>query len=167
MRFITLVAVLAALTTAGTARAHADSGPPWGPAAPNFNLQVVLRPVAGGPSAAFGLVFFRQDINDGLKIVDLGTWVRDLAPNSSYQLQRAVDTNVDGDCVGTSWLTLGQGLTPKTINTDDRGTGSALLWRNLAAITVGSQFDIHFRVIDAVTKMVVLESGCYTYTVSQ
>jgi hypothetical protein len=167
MRFIMLVAVLAALTTAGVAGAHADSGPPWGPATPNFNLQVVLRPVAGGPSAAFGLVFFRQDINDGLKIVDLGTWVRDLAPNSSYQLQRAVDTNVDGDCVGISWLTLGQGLTTKTIDTDDRGTGSALLWRNLAAITVGSQFDIHFRVIDAVTKAVVLESGCYTYTVSQ
>jgi hypothetical protein len=167
MRFITLVAVLAALTTAGVAGAKADAGPPWGPATPKFNLQVVLQPVAGGPSNAFGLVFFRQDINDGLKIVSLDTWVRDLAPNSSYQLQRAVDTNLNGACTGAGWLTLGQGLTPATIDTDDRGTGRAPLSRNLSAIPVGSQFDIHFRVVDAVTQAVVLESGCYTYTVVQ
>jgi hypothetical protein len=29
------------------------------------------------------------------------------------------------------------------------------------------QFDIHFRVIDDVTKSPVLASGCYRFTVSQ
>jgi len=51
--------------------------------------------------------------------------------------------------------------------TDDRGTGRGLLSRDLSAIPLGSEFDIHFRVIDAVTKAVVLESSCYQYTVSQ
>jgi hypothetical protein len=31
---------------------------------------------------------------------------------------------------------------------------------------VGSQFDIHSRVIDQATSAVVLESGCYTFTIS-
>jgi hypothetical protein len=30
----------------------------------------------------------------------------------------------------------------------------------------GMQFDIHFRVLDAATTAVVLESGCYQFTVS-
>jgi hypothetical protein len=29
------------------------------------------------------------------------------------------------------------------------------------------EFDIHFRVIDAVTSAVALESACYQFTVSQ
>jgi hypothetical protein len=33
-------------------------------------------------------------------------------------------------------------------------------------VPTGSQFDIHFRVIDAVSSSPVLESGCYQFTVS-
>ena len=168
MRFVILAALLVALTTATVGGARADSsGPPWGPATPNFNLQVVLRPVAGGAGTGFGLVAFRQPISDGQQIVYLDTWVRDLAPNASYQLQRAVDTNLNGACSGTSWLTLGRGTTAQAIATDDRGTGRELLWRDLSALPLGAQFDIHFRVIDAVSKAVVLESACSTYTVSR
>src|SRR5437660_3918851 len=79
-----------------------DGVQPWGPETPNFNLEVVLR------GDGFGLVKFRQP-NDADKIVYLDTWVRDLAPNTSYLLQRAVDTNVDDDCTSTGWLTLGKG----------------------------------------------------------
>jgi hypothetical protein len=162
--------VLAALTTVAVVTAvaaRADSvGPPWGPATPNFNLEVILRPVAGGPENGFGLVKFRQP-KDADKIVYLDVWVRDLAATHSYLLQRATDTNVNDDCTGTNWLTLGQGLAPKAITTDDRGTGRADLFRDLSAIPLGTQFDIHFRVIDAATLAVVLESACYQYTVSQ
>jgi hypothetical protein len=166
MRFAAIVALAAALISAGGASAQADPGPPWGPADPHFNLQIILRAVAGGPDKAFGLAEFRQPINDGQKIVYLDTRVRDLAPNSTYRLQRAVDTNLDGVCTGTNWLTLGRGSTPQTITTDERGTGREVLWRDLSAIPSGSRFDIHFRVVDAVTNAVVLESGCYTYTVA-
>jgi hypothetical protein len=31
---------------------------------------------------------------------------------------------------------------------------------------LGTEFDIHFRVIDALTQTVVLESGCYQFRVS-
>jgi len=113
----------------------------------------------------FGLVKFRQP-NDADKIVYLDTWVRDLAPNTSYLLQRAVDTNVDDDCTSTGWLTLGKGLQAQAITTDETGTGREQLFRNLAAFPVGSRFDIHFRVIDAATGAVVLTSGCYQYTIS-
>lgn len=132
---------------------------PWGPETPNFDIEVVLR------GQGFGLVKFRQP-NDADQIVYLDTWVRDLTPNTSYLLQRAVDTNLDGECTSTGWLTLGKGLTPAAIVTDDQGTGRAELFRNLSAFQPGATFDIHFRVIDAVTAAVVLESGCYQFTVS-
>jgi hypothetical protein len=135
-------------------------------AAPNANLEVILRPVAGAPDDGFGLVKFRQP-KDADKIVYLDVWVRDLAANHSYNLQRATDTNVNDECTGTNWLTLGRGLDPQAITTDDRGTGRADLFRNLSTIPVGTQFDIQFRVIDAVTSAVVLESACYQYTVRQ
>lgn len=133
----------------------------WGPETPNFNLEVVLRNDAAG----FGLVKFRQP-NDAEKVIYLDTWVRNLAPNTSYRLQRAVDTNIDGVCTSTSWLTLGKGLTPEAIVTDETGTGRAQLFRSVAAFPVGAQFDIHFRVIEDATSAVVLESGCYQFTIS-
>ena len=154
------------LTAGSAAIAPADVGPPWGPETPHFNLQAILRPAAGGPEDGFGLVKFRQP-NDAEKIVYLDVSVRNLAPNHSYYLQRATDTHVDDDCTGTNWLTLGHGLTPVAITTDDTGTGQAQLFRNLAAVPAGMQFDIQFRVIDAATTAVVLESGCYQFTMSQ
>lgn len=133
-----------------------------GPETPPFNLEVILRDVTGGKG--FGHVKFRQP-NDDEKIVYLGTWVRDLAPNHSYALQRAVDTSLDGNCTSAAWLTLGRGLEPREIATDDRGTGREDLFRSLAAVPTGSQFDIHFQVIDGTTSAPVLQSDCYRFTV--
>ena len=127
---------------------------------PNFNLEVILR----GEGKAFGHVKFRQD-NDPAKIVTLDTWVRDLQPNHSYKLQRAVDKILDGNCTSTTWLTLGKGTTPQLITTDAKGTGREELWRDLSAVPSGTMFDIHFRVIDAVNSSVVLTSNCYQFTV--
>jgi len=164
---LALLAAVATLAAVTAVAAHADSGAPsWGPATPNFNLQVILRPVEAATDTGFGLVKFRQP-KDAEKVVYLDVWVRDLAPNHNYLLQRAVDTNVNDDCSGTNWLTLGQGLVPQAITTDETGTGRANLFRSLASIPLGTEFDIHFRVIDAVTSAVVLESACYQYTVSQ
>jgi hypothetical protein len=132
----------------------------WGPETPNFNLEVVLR------GDGFGLVKFRQP-NDDARIVYLTTWVRGLAPNTAYQLQRAVDMNLDGICTGTAWLTLGKGLVAQTITTDESGTGREELFRDLGSLTAGSTFDIQFRLINATTSAVVLTSDCYQYTVSQ
>ena len=92
--------------------------------------------------------------------------MRDLAPDAAYLLQRAVDVTIDDDCTSTAWLTLGRGLQPQSIVTDEGGTGRAELFRDLAAVALGSEFDIHFRVIDAVTAAVVLESECYQFRVS-
>jgi len=130
----------------------------WGPEAPNFNLEVVLRGESG-----FGLVKFRQP-NDAEFVVYLDVWVRDLLPNIEYRLQRAVDTTLDGTCSSTDWLTLGQGLTPHAIVTDGGGTGRAALWRGVPP-QPGSRFDIHFRVIEAASGVPVLQSGCYEYAV--
>lgn len=138
----------------------ANSLASWGPETPNFNLEVILR------GEGFGLVQFRQPNDDAL-IIQLDTWVRDLAPNTSYLLQRAVDVTVDDDCTSTAWLTLGKGLQPQSITTDARGTGREELFRSVAAFPVGSEFDIHFRVIDEATSNVVLSSECYQFTISQ
>lgn len=136
-----------------------DSGP-WGSETPNFNLEVILR------GDGFGHIKFRQP-NDGTFIINLDVWVRDLAPNTSYLLQRAVDTNVDDDCTSTAWLTLGKGLQPQAITTDETGTGREQLFRNVAAFPPGSEFDIHFQVIEEATGAVVLASQCYQFTISQ
>ncbi len=129
---------------------------------PNFNLEVILRAPNGGD--AFGHVKFRQ-ANDDPTIVDLGVWVRDLAPNTHYRLQRAVDTIVNDVCTSTSWLTLGKGATPQDIVTDDAGTGREDLFRVLTN-AVGSAFDIRFRVVTtATTPAVVLTSDCYQFFV--
>jgi hypothetical protein len=133
----------------------------WGPETPPFNLEVILR----GESGGFGLVKFRQP-NDGQAIIYLDTWVRDLAPNTSYVLQRAVDTNLDGQCTSTAWLTLGKGLTPQSLTTDASGTAREDLWRSVAALPVGSAYDIHFQVVDVATGAVELTSGCYRYVIS-
>lgn len=132
---------------------------------PNYNLEVLLRPSGSGDG--FGHVKFRQAGNDDAQIIDLGVWVRDLAPNTEYLLQRAVDTNLNGSCASTTWLTLGKGpaIPPQSITTDDKGTGSEDLFRVIPN-AAGSTFDIYFRVVrkDAPT-VPVLVSECYQFSV--
>lgn len=125
-----------------------------------YNLEVVLR----GAGNKNGHIHFRQN-PDPARIVTLDTKVHNLLPNHEYRLQRAVDIILDGNCTGTNWLTLGWGLTAHSIFTDNKGDGQEVLWRNLSSIPPGSIFDIHFRVIDAVSMEVVLNSDCYQYTV--
>jgi hypothetical protein len=131
----------------------------FGPETPNFNLEVILR------GDGFGHVKFRQP-NDDDAIVYLDTWLRDMKPNTAYRVQRAVDASVDGNCTSQAWLTLGKGLTPQAITTDEKGTGREELWRNLSAFPSGSEFDIHFRVVEDVSQAAVLESGCYQFRIS-
>ena len=129
---------------------------------PPFNLEAILH----GEGHRLGHVKFRQDV-DPAKIITLDTWVRGLEPNHLYLLQRAVDAInvVDGNCTSTTWLTLGKGLIAQSILTDDKGTGKEELWRDVSSVATGSKFDIHFRIIDAVSMTVVLDSDCYEYVV--
>jgi hypothetical protein len=137
-----------------------SAGPSWEPAVvATADLEVILR------GEGFGLVKFRQP-KDAEAIIFLDTWVRDLAPNTEYLLQRAVDATVDNDCTSTAWLTLGKGLQPQSIVTDAQGVGRAELFRDVSAIPPGSEFDIQFRVIDALTQAVVLQGDCYQYRVT-
>jgi hypothetical protein len=133
---------------------------PWGPETPPFNLEIILR------GDGFGTVKFRQP-NDAATIIYLDVWVRGLAANSQYLLQRAVDRTIDDNCTSTEWLTLGAGVQPQSITTDETGTGRAQLFRDVGAFPPGSEFDIHFRVIDAVTQtVVVVQSECYQFRIS-
>jgi hypothetical protein len=158
----TFVALAAAIATLTLLSASAFAG--RGPSTPNFNLEAQLRPVTGAEDG-FGLVKFRQP-KDGDMIVFLDVWVRDLVPTRQYYLQRATDTQVDDYCAGVNWLTLGEGPDSKAISTDQSGTGRTDLFRALPASSLGTEFDIHFRVIDVLTSAVVLESDCYQFTVS-
>jgi len=154
-----LFASFVLLTLSSSAFAQ-ESGPPWGPETPNFNLEVVLR------GEGFGLVKFRQP-NDEAFIINLDVWLRNMTPNTSYLLQRAVDPVVDDNCTSNAWLTLGKGAVAQSITTDENGTGRESLFRNVAAFPPGTEFDIHFRVIEQATGIVVLTSQCYQFTISQ
>ena len=127
-------------------------------AEPPFQIQAILR------GDGFGLLRFRQQKNATANVIDLDVWVRDLQPNSSYSLQRATDTTLDDVCTGSNWLTLGEGLTPKSIDTDSSGTGRASLFRDLSSLPAGAAFDIHFRVIDN-SSNALLQSDCYRFVV--
>ena len=126
----------------------------------HFNLNVILR----GEGEGSAHIKFRQP-TPGAQLIYLDTRVGDLEPNTSYLLQRAVDTILDGNCTGTAWLTLGKGLQPQAILTDDEGSGEVLLFRSVAAFPVGTTFDIHFRVVNEISQAVVLTSNCYQYTI--
>ena len=130
---------------------------------PNYNLEVLLRPAGSGDG--FGHVKFRQPGNDNAEIIFLDVWVRDLAPNTEYLLQRATDGSLNGSCTGTNWLTLGKGAVPQSIMTDEKGTGREDLFRILTN-PVGTTFDIYFRIVrkDAPT-VPVLMSECYQFSV--
>lgn len=160
-----LLAVLALAMLAGAspaaAAAQADAVTPDS----ERNFVALLRPVSGEPAHAFGVVLFRQP-HDAEKVVFLDVWTLGLARNHSYSLQRATDTTVDDTCTGTNWLTLGRGLEPQAIETNELGFGRAHLFRDLATVPDGMRFDIQFRVIDSITQVVVLASSCHQYTVS-
>ena len=128
---------------------------------PPYNLNVVMQ----NDHRGFGFIKFRQN-PDTARIINLDTWVFNLKPNHAYLLQRAVDPFTDSTtCSSTAWLTLGLGLTPKAIHTNKRGFGYAPLWRDVTAAARGSEFYIHFQVIDSLTSEVVLTSDCHQYTV--
>lgn len=157
-----LLAVVAACTTDGLdpmAPGYGQTSAPDDRVASvnsTFNLEVILR------GAGFGLVEFRQSKGEG-SIIELDTWVRGLASNTNYQLQRAVDPVVDDQCTSAGWLTLGAGPVPRSIVTDADGTGRAELFRDVSAFPVGAEFDIHFRVVEESTQAPVLTSECYQF----
>jgi hypothetical protein len=163
MRLFKLLAGIAALTVVLAAAARADAVAHRSGSERNF--VALLHPVSGGPTRAFGAVLFRQP-HDAEKVAFLDVWTLGLAPNHSYSLQRATDSIVDDTCTGTNWLTLGRGVEPQAIETNDRGFGRAHLFRDLTAFSDGTRFDIRFRVIDSVTQDVVLVSSCHQFTVS-
>ena len=127
---------------------------------PNYNLDVILR----GAGKMSGFIKFQQ-FSDRPATIFLDTSVQGLEPNTKYVLQRAVDTNLDGNCTSSAWLTLGKELVPHPILTDNAGSGSEDLFRGVAAIPSGSTFDIHFQIVNQATSAVVLTSDCYQYTV--
>jgi len=129
---------------------------------PNYDLNVLLSATSNGPE--LGFIKFRQNEGEP-QLIHLDTRVHGLEPNTNYLLQRAVDTALDGNCTSTTWLTLGKGLDPQAIVTNDKGFGEAELFRSVSAIPVGSTFDIHFQIIKEGTLDVVLSSDCYQYTV--
>jgi hypothetical protein len=161
MRLVKLFVLLAALTLVGVAAAHQNPDP-------GRNLDAKLRPPADGPAEAAGKVEFRQP-EDAAKIVYLDVRVRHLLPNRSYYLERATDggPSLDGVCTGTNWLKLGRPDPAETFSTDDWGAGHGSFWRDLSAVPTGAKNDIYFRVTDAATGGVVLQSRCYQFTVSQ
>jgi hypothetical protein len=135
--------------------------------APYYNLDVTLFPTTSKTALGelgAGMVKFRQD-PDTARIITLDTWVFHLQPNHAYQLQRAVDPISSSTCTSTVWLTLGKGLVPQSIQTDNKGNGHEDLFRNVTAVARGSQFRIHFQIVDAVTMETVLTSDCFQYTV--
>jgi hypothetical protein len=129
-----------------------------------FDFDIALR--SASRLEGRGAISFRQPV-DADVIAYLDTRVSDLLPKAAYQLQRAIDSVLDGVCTGTNWITLGAGTVAQDIVTDAAGDGSASLYRSLGVASIGSTFDITFRLVNAGTSEVVLTSNCHRFTVRQ
>ena len=133
------------------------------PLNPLYDLDVTLK--SEGKDGSAGFIKYRQN-PDTARVISLETWVTKLQPNHTYQLQRAVNPIADvTGCSSTAWLTLGEGLQPKSIVTNAHGDGYAKLWRDITGIARGTAFHIRFQIIDAATLSPVLTSDCFDYTV--
>lgn len=133
------------------------------PLNPLYDLDVPLH--NNGKNAGAGFIQYRQN-PDTARVITLDTRVTNLLPNHSYILQRAVNPIADiTGCSSNAWLTLGEGLQPKSIVTNRHGEGSAKLWRDITAIARGTAFHIRFRILDEATLAPVLTSDCFDYTV--
>ena len=133
------------------------------PLNPLYDLDVHLT--SGHPNAGAGFIKFRQN-PDTARIITLETWVTHLQPNHAYLLQRAVNPIADiTGCSSTAWLTLGDGLQPRSIITNAQGHGYANIWRDITGIPRGTAFHIRFQIVDAVSLSPVLTSSCFDYTV--
>ncbi len=130
-----------------------------------FSKMLIVCVTGTGKDAGAGFIKFRQN-PDTARVITLDTWVTKLKPNHSYLLQRAVNPIADPTgCSSTAWLTLGEGLVPKSIVTNAHGDGSAKLWRDITGIARGTAFHIHFQIVDEATLAPVLTSECFDYTV--
>ena len=133
-----------------------------------LDLDVALLSSSSSLPNASGAVQFRQP-PEKPGLIRLEASVRGLAANAKYQVQRAVDTRLDGVCTSREWLTLGaDNMTPRTLDTDAQGSGRVELTRMLPpSAKSGDGFDIAFRVVEADSNppLVVLESGCHRYVV--
>lgn len=133
------------------------------PLNPLYDLDVRLQ--GQHQNAMGGFIKFRQDA-DTARVITLDTRVTSLLPNHSYILQRAVNpiSDITG-CSSNAWLTLGEGLQPKSIITNASGDGNAKLWRDISGIARGTAFHIRFQILDAASLTPVLTSDCFDYTV--
>lgn len=157
-RVAVFASLLGILLSTGAGQAQVGSQTP-------FAFDAPLKSAGAVFPQASGLVKFRQP-EDRVQTVELDVSVTGLAPNTHYELQRAVDQTLDGRCAGADWLTLGaDNKTPREIVTDARGAGRAFLTRNLSAFPRGTAFDIHFRVVEKGGSVVALESACHAFTI--
>ena len=133
------------------------------PLNPLYDLDVRLQGIS--KNGGSGFIKYRQN-PDTARVISLDTWVTNLLPNHSYLLQQAVNPIADiTGCSSTAWLTLGEGLQPKSIVTNGHGEGNAKLWRDITAIARGTAFHIRFQILDATTLTPVLTSDWFDYTV--
>jgi len=162
---VTLVRLMVSVLVLTAFFACTKTGPAGDDLGP-YNINAVLHSTDPKEHAGegFGLVKFRQD-PDTARIITLDTYLKDLAPNHDYSLQRSVNPITDPGCSDPSWLTLGLGLVPQNIHTDAHGNGHEQLFRNVTAVARGTSFWIHFQVIDAITLTTVLTGDCEQYTV--
>ena len=88
--------------------------------------------------------------------------VHGLAPDTGYKVLRWVDFNPDGNCTGTTPLSLPG---DPTLTTSAGGAGALHFEITRGApLTDGVTFDVIWRVVDAAGNT-VLESDCLTVTV--
>jgi hypothetical protein len=169
-RFCAIAALSLAAALGGCSTSEATTQPPADeetalsisnrnpPGTPPFDINVLLF----SANRVEGLILFRQP-NDGVTTIFLETYLGGLKPNHDYYLERAAQTLGLG-CTDAGWLRLGLGTVVTPIHTNWRGFGAATLNRTLPPALIGVSFDIHFRVLDAETGAVVLQSKCRQYT---
>ena len=140
--------------------------------------------IAVSGRGAGGVSVTSTPIPEGSMRVDIRLVVADLAPNSSFVVQRAPesgrDKSTDGVCqraqglspwsatdpAAPAFLTFPLNGVSAVLTTDAGGRGSLTFEFRAPTISAGTVFDVMFRIVDNETApSIELRSGCFQVTV--
>lgn len=109
-----------------------------------------------------GVIRFSHKPDDDIIILNI--YAHDLPADHRYHLQYAIDTDLNGQCAATNWVSAGDHTTEFDMEADR--TGAIIEEYKIPASRMlnGSSFDIRFQLKDQ-TSEVVLTSTCYPYRV--
>jgi len=172
---VTLVAGLLSVLFLGTSGCSRGPTNPIGPGAIGAGgaaVQPVVLPDSHGHTLIAvvgegrGVVNVSPEASEPGFSVEIQVAVWKTSPNTTFNVKRAVDFTVDGECTSSSFVQFPSPNpgSPVTLTTSQGGAGSAHVAFDRPPIGDDTQFDVRFEVSTPASSVVLL-TECFTVSV--